>query len=84
MDTSISSNTLNYILIYHLLKNSLLFAILTEKRHYLIIASIKDNFIKMRGGIGLLKHQQKKPTHQSVGLEKIGSLSIRIRLLIEK
>lgn len=60
MDTSISSTTLNYILISHLLKNSLLFAILTEKRHFLIIASIKDNFIKMRGGIGLLKHQQKK------------------------
>lgn len=37
----------------------------------------------MRGGIGLLKHQQKKPTHQSVGLEKIGTLSIRI-CLIEK
>lgn len=24
----------------------------------------------MRGEVGLLKHQQKKPTHQSVGLEK--------------
>lgn len=35
---------------------------LTEKKHSLIIASIKDNFIKMRGEVGLLKHQQKTNT----------------------